>query len=173
MVEVLDQMSWIGKALSDYELGEHDVPYYLEQLSNYFCRRRYDKGEKVVKTGDKMKSMNIVLSGVAMEEGTKYRITHGHVIGGRGLLACTGRLHNDDKAIYKHDIVAKTPLYTVEVSAQHFSQWFEQESEVGDIILEALEQEENNKQDPRLLTVLQNKNLSAILRRQGQDCVVS
>ena len=73
--------------------------------------------------------------------------------------------------MHEQDVVAKSPLYTMEITVRQFRQWCIQEVEVGDIMLEALEREENNRKDPRFVTVFKNENLSTIL--QQQECIVS
>ena len=178
LIDVLDQVEWIGKALSEHELGEHDLPYYLEELSKLFSRRKYDKGVKVVEAGEKMKRMIIVLSGVAMEEGgtadgeprpAAERITHGHTIGTRGLLERSGKRMGS--AQHEHEIVAKSSLYTAEICVRHFADWCTRESEVGDIMLEALDEAEKKKEAEVLAVLKRNRHLYEMLLHQ--ECVVS
>ena len=89
IMNVLDQVAWIGKALSDYELGEHDLPYYLQELSKNFKRQKYEPGEVVVKEGSRMTRLIIVFAGVAMKKNSKgkeQKIPCHGMIGERGLL---------------------------------------------------------------------------------------
>ena len=172
IVNVLDSIQWIGKALSDYELGDHDLPYYLQELSQRFKRQKYAKGDPIVKKDSKMSKLIIVFAGVCVRkkgQGKEQRLMCHEVIGERGLLEATGRLK--EKAQHKHDIVAKSPLYTMEISVRKFKQWCTQEIEVGDIMLEALERVEKDKEDDRFVTLFKNESLSKILQRQ--ECVVS
>ena len=73
--------------------------------------------------------------------------------------------------LHKNEVVARSPLYTVEISVTQFAEWCTREIEVGDIMLEALDEQEKKKDAEVWKTVEKNETLSAILDQQ--ECLVS